>query len=90
MFEQIWGYLTGAKEGKEIVWDWHDDNSEKIPPKYVANLCKRMQVNDYIICPSRRESGRVFSWHRRNTDNQLITRSIMKNGKAVIKVWRIR
>ncbi len=90
MFEQIWGYFSGAKEGKEIAFDWPDDSAGKIPPKQIANLCKRMEVNDYIICPNRRQSSRIFSWHRRNTDNQLITRSVISRGKESIKVWRVR
>ena len=49
MFEQIWGYFSGAKEGKEIAFDWPDDSAGKIPPKQIANLCNHLPKSQTVI-----------------------------------------
>lgn len=85
MFDMIWGYFKGVKEGKQ-----HDyPQSDRPSAAEVRKVASEIKVNDYIICPDRREAARVARliklW-----DADCITRSVMHNGKESIKVWRIR
>lgn len=85
MFDRVWGFLTGAKEGVQI--DYPLDHSPAI--QEVRNITSTIGVYDFVICPDRKEAMRVYRLLR-NFDMQAITRSVMYQGKPCVKVWRVR
>tara|TARA_R100001460_G_scaffold31429_2_gene61876 strand:+ start:261 stop:521 length:261 start_codon:yes stop_codon:yes gene_type:complete len=84
IFDMLWGKLKGVREGVQ-----HQYPSQRPSHKELREVADNMGVNDYVICPSRREAARVFARLRR-LDADCMTRSVMYNGKEAIKVWRIR
>ena len=85
MFDIIWGYLKGVREGQQRDYPM----SERPDYKEVRVIAKAIKVNDYVICPNRREAARVAKLLR-DWGSDYITRSVMHDGKEAIKVWRIR
>ena len=84
MFDTLWGYLKGVREGKQ-----HDYPLERPTPNEVREISLNIELNDYVICPNRREAARVARLLKK-WDADCITRSVMHKGKEAIKVWRIR
>ena len=85
MFDTLWGYLKGVREGQQRDYPM----SERPHYKEVRVIAKAIKVNDYVICPNRREAARVAKLLR-DWGSDYITRSVMHDGKEAIKVWRIR
>lgn len=85
MFDRVWGFLKGDKEGKQV--DYPMDRKPHIDE--VRNIAADIGVYDYVICPDRGEAMRVYRLLR-NFDMQAITRSVMHQGKECVKVWRVR
>lgn len=86
MFQMLREKFKGMKEGKQIAYPM-DVRPSKKEAKEIAHS---MGVNDYLICPNRREAQRIYGFLKRRADCDIITRSVMHNGKEAIKVWRIR
>ena len=86
MFETLWGKLKGVKEGRQIPFplDRHPSLAE------ARQIAKSINVNDYVICPDRKQAQRVYGFLKRTAKGDVITRSVMYDGKECIKVWRIR
>lgn len=84
LFDRIWGIFKGVKEGIEVGYP-----SGKVTHRQVRQVVKCIRVNDYVICPNRREAARVFTLLKKSGCDA-ITRSIMWQGKPSVKVWRIR
>jgi len=86
MFDRLWGKLKGVSEGVHIEYPF-DERPTKDEAKGIA---KAIKVNDFTICPNRREAQRIYGFLKRHGDCDVITRSVMHKGKECIKVWRIR
>lgn len=84
MFDRIWGKLRGVKEGIEIPYPVGE-----VSVPQVRLVAESLHVNDFVICPNRREASRVYNMLKK-WDCDAITRSVMWHGKPSIKVWRIR
>lgn len=90
MFEMLWGKLKGVKEGRQIAYpmDRHPSMAE------ARQIAYSMDVNDYVICPDRKQALRIYGFIKRHKKGKeqgdVMTRSVMHNGKEAIKVWRIR
>tara|TARA_R100001129_G_scaffold185632_1_gene174448 strand:+ start:373 stop:633 length:261 start_codon:yes stop_codon:yes gene_type:complete len=86
MFEIIWGKLMGVKEGKQIDYplDRHPSLAE------ARQIAYSMDVNDYVICPDRKQAHRIYGFLRRKPEGDVITRSVLYKGRECIKVWRIK
>jgi len=90
MFDILWGKLRGVKEGKRIPYPM-DRQPSMAEARQIAY---EMDVNDYVICPDRKQAQRIYGFIKRLTkikaEGDVMTRSVMHNGKEAIKVWRIR
>lgn len=85
MFEMLWGKLKGVREGQQIAYPM-----DKSPDKQeVRDITSTIKLNDYVICPNRKEAQRVYRLLQQ-FNMQGITRSVMFEGKEAVKVWRIR
>jgi len=90
MFDILWGKLKGVKEGRQIPYPL-DRQPSMAEARQIAY---EMDVNDYVICPDRKQAQRIYGFIKRHRKSKLegdvMTRSVMHNGKEAIKVWRIR
>tara|TARA_R100000700_G_scaffold6583_1_gene10214 strand:+ start:127 stop:399 length:273 start_codon:yes stop_codon:yes gene_type:complete len=90
MFDILWGKLKGVKEGRQIPYPL-DRQPSMAEARQIAY---EMDVNDYVICPDRKQAQRIYGFikrHRKSKfEGDVMTRSVIHNGKECIKVWRIR
>ena len=86
MFDRLWGKLKGVSEGKQIDYPFDERPSKD----EVRSIAERIGVNDFTVCPNRREALRIYGYLKRRGDCDVITRSVVFKGKECIKVWRIR
>lgn len=84
MFERVWGFLKGDKEGKS-----HEYPELPISATQVRALVMGMSVNDVVITPNRREAHRVMGIIKKE-GGYAISRTIMIKGEKAVKVWRVR
>ena len=84
MFERVWGFLKGDKEGKQ-----HQYPELPISATQVRALAMEMGVNDVTLAPNRREAARLMAIMKKE-GGYSISRTVMVKGEQAVKVWRVR